>query len=174
MSRPTIYIAIKLSLSIYQIQTSPLTYDKWSGRLIYKHPSSDCQRIIRNKASKALLIITHTVPYLSGSSDSDSSDVDLPGSILEISAEFNWSHPTGSSSSFLDYRQQNTTQNTCNTISSLTDDQDSSPDSLWKTYRLARITASMSHKILHFRHSNDNPDNYIANEIMGKTLIERK
>ena len=81
------------------------------------------------QTSKALLIITHTVPYLSGSSDSDSSDVDLPGSILEISADFKHSHPTGSSS-FLAYLQQNTTRDTCDTISSLTDDQDSSPDSL--------------------------------------------
>ena len=82
------------------------------------------------QTSKALLIITHTVPYLSGRSDSDSTDVDLPGSILEISADFKYSHPTGSSSSFLAYLQQNTTHDTCDTISSLTEDQDSSPDSL--------------------------------------------
>ena len=119
------------------------------------------------QTSKALLIFTHTVPYLSGSSDSDSSDVDLHGSILEISADFKRSHPTDSSSSFLTHLQQNTTHDTCDIISSLTDDQDSSPDSFWKTYRLARITASMSQKI-HFRHSSDNPDNYIVNEIMGK------
>ena len=108
------------------------------------------------------------VPYLSGSSESDSSDVDLPGSILEISADIKHLHPTGSSSSFLAYLQQNTTHDTCDIISSLTDDQDSSPDSLQKTYRLARITTSMSHKILHFGHSSDNPDNYIVNEMIAK------
>ena len=44
------------------------------------------------QTSKALLIITQTVSYLSGSSDSDSSGVNLPGSILEISAESKRSH----------------------------------------------------------------------------------